>query len=80
MNNTKIKYIQVSQNIYKILEISLSDMTIKAIETDVSIADIPESEMFNITDLREFRITLVNNGGQADIIEFNVWKKEHNNK
>lgn len=39
------------------------DLTIEAIETDLAISDVPESELFPIEDLREFRIRLCNGDG-----------------
>lgn len=77
INITKIKYIKVLHKVYSITDISFSDMTIKAVETKGSIADIPEDEIFNVTELSEFRLTLVNNGGLATVIDFEVWKREH---
>ena len=74
---SKIKYIKVLHKVYRITDISFSAMTIRAVEADVSIADIPEDEMFNVAELSEFQITLVNHGGQAKIIDFEVWKREH---
>lgn len=74
---SKIKYIKVLHKVYRITDISFSAMTIRAVEADVSIADIPEDEIFNVMELGEFQITLVNHGGQAKIIDFEAWKREH---
>lgn len=74
---SKIKYIKVLHKVYRIIDISFSAMTIKAVEADVSIADIPEDEMFKVMELNEFRITLINAGGRAKIIGFDAWKREH---
>ena len=74
---SKIKYIKVLHKVYRITDISFSAMTIRAVEADASIAEIPEDEMFNVAELSEFRITLINNGGLAKVIDFEVWKREH---
>ncbi|EHE96293.1 hypothetical protein [Enterocloster citroniae] len=74
---SKIKYIKVLHKVYRITDISFSAMTIRAVETDASIAEIPEDEMFNVAELSEFRITLINNGGLAKVIDFEAWKREH---
>lgn len=74
---SKIKYIKVLHKVYRITDISFSAMTIRAVEADASIAEIPEDEMFNVAELSEFQITLVNHGGQAKIIDFEAWKREH---
>lgn len=77
INITKIKYIKVLQKDYMVTDISFLAMTIKAVEADASIANIPEDEIFNVTDLSEFRITLVNSGVQTKVIAFEAWKREH---
>lgn len=77
INITKIKYIKVLNKVYNVIDISFMDMTIKAVGTEVSIADVPDDEIFNVMELDEFRITLVNGGGQAEIIDFEMWKREH---
>ena len=41
INITKIKYINVLHKVYNVTDISFSDMIIKAVEADASIADIP---------------------------------------
>ena len=74
---SKIKYIKVLHKVYRITDISFSAMTIRAVETDASIAEISEDEMFNVAELSEFRITLINNGGLAKVIDFEAWKREH---
>lgn len=80
INITKIKYIKVLNKVYKVKDISFMDMTIKAVETGISIADISENEVFSVMEMNEFQITLVNGGGQAAIIDFKVWKSEHDSK
>ena len=74
---SKIKYIKVLHKVYRITDISFSAMTIRAVETDDAIAEVPEDEMFNVAELSEFRITLINNGGLAKVIDFEAWKREH---
>lgn len=54
---------------------SFTDMSIHAVET-TSANTVLRSTVFNIEELREFRIRLVNNGGAADIIEFRAWKRQ----
>lgn len=45
-------------------------MTVEASETDMSIAHVPEDEVWRIEDFRNYNIKLINNGGQAEIIDF----------
>lgn len=41
-------------------------MYIQAVETDLDMLDIPVSELFDLLELREFRIILENKMGQAE--------------
>jgi hypothetical protein len=77
INITKIKYINVLHKVYNVTDISFSDMIIKAVEADASIADIPDNEIYKLTELSEFCITLVNAGGLTKVIDFEAWKREH---
>ena len=56
-------------------DISFSDMHIEAVETDLGTLDIPASELFDLSELREFSIILVNKKVQAEIICFDEWKR-----
>ena len=61
INDTKIQYISVANTkIYKVTDIDFCNLTIEAIQTDLSIADVPESELFPIEEFGEFRIRLCN--------------------
>jgi len=61
INNTKIKYLSVADTkIYKVTEIDFYNMTIEADETDLSIADVPENEVFPVEEFGEFMIRLCN--------------------
>ena len=52
--------------IYKVTDIDFCDMTIEASETDLSIADVPEDEVFLIEELLVgYRITLINSNGSG---------------
>ena len=42
--------------------------------------DVPESEVWDVEEFRDYKVKLVNNGGQADIVDFDDWKKERNLK
>ena len=52
--------------IYKVKDIDFCNLTIEASETDLSIVDIPESEVFPVEELGEFRIRLINGDGMDD--------------
>lgn len=76
-NITQIKYIKVVDKLYQVTDISFADMIIRAVET-ITAAPILQNVLFDLDDLKEFKIKLINNGGMADIVDFGVWKKnEH---
>ena len=71
INDTKIKYIKVLEHIYALDRISFFDFSIEAHHTDLTFADVPEEEVFDITDLGEFRIKLHNWSGKLiDFVEY----------
>ena len=74
-NITQIKYIKVIDKLYRVTDISFTDMSIHAVEI-TSAVGILQNTVFNLEELREFRIRLVNNGGAADIIELRAWKRQ----
>ncbi len=49
-------------------------MTIEAIETNLTATDVPEDELWDISDFKNYKIKLINNGGQAEILDFEKWK------
>lgn len=61
-NISKIQYISVADTkIYKVTDSDFCNLTIVARETDLSIADVPENEVFLVEEFGEFRIRLINN-------------------
>ena len=49
-------------------------MRIEAIETNLTATDVPEDELWDISDFKNYKIKLINNGGQAEILDFEEWK------
>ena len=61
INDTKIQYLSVADTkIYKVNTIDFRNLAIEATETDLSIADVPESELFPVEEFEEFRVRLIN--------------------
>lgn len=61
INDTKIKYISVADTkIYKVTDIDFHNLTMETHEADLSIADVPESEVFPVEEFGEFRIRVCN--------------------
>lgn len=53
-------------------------MTIEAHEkTDLSIADIPEDELWDILEFKDYKVKLINNHGLAEIVDFEEWKNQN---
>ena len=84
-NILKIKYLLVADSkIYKVTDIDFHNLTIEATRTDLSIADVPEDEIFPIEDFRKFRIRLINGDSDGmekasgDVIDFVEWIRSHN--
>ena len=60
-NISKIKYISIADSkIYKVTNIDFRNLAIEAIRTDLSIADVPENEVFPVEEFGEFRVRLIN--------------------
>ena len=76
INDTKIQYLAISDKLYKVTDID-SHFTIEAKETELRVDDVPKGEVWSISDLKEFKIRLVNNGGGADVIDFGEWVKRN---
>lgn len=71
INDTRIKYILVCGKLYEVEQINFFDFNVQAKETDKTISDVPEKEVFDITDLKEFKVTLRNwHGNVVDFIEY----------
>ena len=49
-------------------------MTIEAIETNMTATDVPEDELWDLEEFKDYRVKLINNGGQAEILDFEEWK------
>ena len=76
INNTKIQYLSVADKIYKVTAIDFHNLTIEAARTDLSIADIPENEVFPIEEFAEFRVRLINGDRIGAIVNFVEWIKD----
>ena len=79
INDTRIKYILVCGKLYEVEQINFFDFNVQAKETDKTISDVPAEEVFDITDFRDFKITLRNGCGNvvnfADYVNRNQLQK-----
>lgn len=76
-NITEIKYLNVQNKLYQITDISFYYMTIEAVEKDISVKGVPEQEVWKLEMFKDYHITLINNGGEAEIIDFEKWKSKN---
>lgn len=53
-------------------------MEIRATESPPSAASIPEDEIWDVEEFKKYKITLINNGGCAEIVDFNAYKSRKN--
>lgn len=52
-------------------------MTIDAVETNLTAADVPEDELWDFSFFEDYKIKLINNGGLAEIVDFEEWKNQN---
>ena len=52
-------------------------MTIEAVETDMMAGNVPTDEVWDIEEFKTYKIKLINNGGQAEIVDFSSWKNKN---
>lgn len=76
-NNTKIKYLRVDDKIYEITNLSFFYMSITAVETLLPAASLPEEEIWDLNFFGDYKIKLINNGGQSKIINFFDYKSKN---
>ena len=73
INETKIKFIKIADDskLYSVERISFYDFTVYAKETDLTIGDVPAEEVFDVTDFKDFKVTLRNwHGNVIDFAEY----------
>lgn len=74
-NNTKIKFLNVAGKIYQVIDISFFHMTIEATETNLTAADVPTDELWDIREFERYKVRLINNDGMGEIVDFGEFKK-----
>lgn len=67
----------MENKIYQVTDISFFHMTIEATETDLTVADVPECELWDIGEFKRYKVKLINNGSMGEIVDFWEWKKRH---
>jgi len=77
INDTKIKYLLVANKIYEVTSINWLHSSLEAKETDLSVGDVPESELWDIAEFEDFKIRLVNGDGVGKVVDFGEWKERN---
>lgn len=72
-NDTKIKYIKVLDRLYEVERISFFTFTVELKETELTIDDVPEQEVFDLSIFEEFKVRLHN--WQGNIVDFKEYVK-----
>ena len=61
INDTKIQYLSVADTkLYRVTNTDFRNLAIEATEPDLSIADVPENEVFPVEEFAEYRVRLIN--------------------
>ena len=69
MSTSKIKYINISDKIYRVTHISFFTMELVAKETTLSTATVPENEVFDVMDYPGLKVTLIRLDGQVEVVQ-----------
>lgn len=52
-------------------------MTIEATEIDLTVDDVPECEVWDLAEFKNYKVKLINNGGKAEIVDFGEFKNRN---
>ena len=66
---SKIKYINLSNKIYRVIHILFFTMELVAEETILPAAVVPEDEVFDVMDYPGLKVTLIDMDGRAEEID-----------
>lgn len=50
-------------------------MTIEATEANLTAADVPECELWDIDEFERYKVRLINNDGMGEIVDFEEFRK-----
>lgn len=71
INNTRIQYLLAKDKVYKVTNIDFGELVIETRKTDLDINDVPENEIFDIRDFKDFHVILHN--WRRNIVNFREW-------
>lgn len=77
INDTKIKYLSVVDKIYEVTSIDWNCSYLEAKKTDLTVGDVTESELWDISFFEDFKIRLVNSNEKGENIDFAEWVRRN---
>lgn len=70
-SDTRIQYIRVLNKLYEVERISFFTFDVTAKETDLTLADVPAEQVFDISNFKEFHVKLRNwHGNVTSLIDY----------
>lgn len=48
-------------------------MTIEGVETNLTVDDVSEDEIWNLEEFKNYKVKLINGSGKAEIVDFSDW-------
>lgn len=79
MKHKMINYISVGDRIYEIMNSSPFYKVLEAIETNLSVSDVSD-EVRNVNEFKDYKIRLIHNSGESEIIVVGDWQDKHDLK
>lgn len=65
----------MNDRLYEVTKFLFFHMTIEAVQTDLTVDDVCEDEIWDIGEFRNYRLKLTNgSGGKGEIVDFSEWK------
>ena len=59
------------EKLYEVDKISFFNFSVQAKETDITISDVPAEEVFDLTDFKDFKVTLRNwHGNMVNFVDY----------
>ena len=69
-----VKYLKVIDKVYEIKKISFFYMTIEGVETNLTVDDVPEYELWDVGEFKNYKVKLINgSGGMGEVVDFGDW-------
>ena len=67
---------QVEDRLYEVTKISFFSMTIEGEHTDLTVDDVPEDEVWNLGEFKNYKVRLNNGSGKAEIVDIEKFRNK----